>query len=98
MDNTSTQPPPLKDLIKLISTGNPVIYTGYDEIEYQAVPLVLIKQGEDFKRSLMGHHILIRNHYNRKDCFGPANFSCTYADDMNREVFLKPTTIVWKEI
>jgi len=57
-----------------------------------------VKQGDTFKRKPNAAATFIRNHYNRKDFFGPANFSCSYSDDMNREIFLKPSTIVYIEI
>ncbi len=53
-----------------------------------------VKQGHGFKRKENAKHEFIRNHYNRKDWFGPANYSCTNYDTGN-EIFLKPTTLVW---
>ena len=78
--------------------GKPMTFIGHDDIEYKAVELKSLKKGEYFKRSWQGHKDLIRNHYNRKDQFGPANFSCSYANDMNKEIFLKPTTTVYVEV
>tara|TARA_R110002167_G_scaffold87013_4_gene235443 strand:+ start:708 stop:905 length:198 start_codon:yes stop_codon:yes gene_type:complete len=62
------------------------------------VLLKSLKQNAYFKRKATAADTLIRNHYNRKDQFGPANFSCSYAEDMNKEIFLKPTTTVFVEI
>ena len=56
-----------------------------------------LKQGDTFKRKPGARTTFIRGHYNRKDEFGPANFSCTDTEDMNREIFLKPNTIVYLE-
>ena len=56
-----------------------------------------IKQGDTFKRKPNAAATFIRNHYNRKDFFGPANFSCSDVDDMNREIFLKPSTLIYVE-
>jgi|TARA_B100001094_G_C18152133_1_gene784274 hypothetical protein len=53
-----------------------------------------VKQGHGFKRKENAKHEFIRNHYNPKDWFGPANYSCTNYDTGN-EIFLKPTTLVW---
>jgi|TARA_R110000822_G_scaffold14621_1_gene51220 hypothetical protein len=62
------------------------------------VLLKSLKQNAYFKRKETAADTLIRNHYNRKDQFGPANFSCSYTNDMNKEIFLKPTTTVFVEI
>ena len=56
-----------------------------------------LKQGDTFKRKPEARTTFIRGHYNRKDEFGPANFSCSDTEDMNREIFLKPNTIVYLE-
>lgn len=53
-----------------------------------------VKEGHTFMRKENAKHEFIRNHYNRKDWFGPANYSCTNYDTGN-EIFLKPTTLVW---
>ena len=93
----------MNDLMKKIKAyekhhGELFTITGHDDIEYKSVELKSLKKGAYFKRSWQGHNTLIRNHYNRKDQFGPANFSCSYANDMNKEIFLKPTTTVFVEI
>jgi len=42
---------------------------------------------------------MVRQHYNRRDSYGPANFSCGDAyGDINYEIFLKPSTPVWVEM
>lgn len=53
-----------------------------------------VKEGHTFMRKENAKHEFIRNHYNRKDWFGPANYSCTNYDTGN-EIFLKPNTLVW---
>ena len=61
------------------------------------VELRKVEKGGYFKRKPTAAAEYIRNHYNRKDQFGPANYSCSDANDMNREIFLKPSTIVYVE-
>lgn len=61
------------------------------------VKLRSVKEGGYFKRKPDAKKEYIRNHYNRKDAFGPANFSCTDADNIGKEIFLKPDTIVYVE-
>ena len=67
---------------------------GYN---FKAIELRKVKEGACFKRKPTASAEYIRNHYNRKDQFGPANYSCSDAHDMNREIFLKPSTIVYIE-
>lgn len=84
-----------------------ILKMEHKEADYQALDLLhqgirtvelrQVKEGEYFKRKPHAKTEYIRNHYNRKDQFGPANFSCTSADDINREIFLKPSTIVYVE-
>jgi hypothetical protein len=69
------------------------IFGGYTK----EVELRKVKEGGYFKRKPTAAAEYIRNHYNRKDQFGPANYSCTDSEDMNREIFLKPSTIVYVE-
>jgi len=77
----------------------PMTFTGHDDIEYKAVELKSLKKGDYFKRAFNGWSVLIKNHYNRKDMFrGYANYSCSYTEDMNKEIFLKPTTTVFVEV
>lgn len=59
------------------------------------VVISALKKGHTFKRKPDAAASYIRNHYNRKDAFGPANYSASDSDDMNREIFLKPSTKVW---
>ena len=55
-----------------------------------------VKKGHTFKRKPDAAATYIRNHFNRKSAlFGPANYSASDSDDMNREIFLKPSTKVW---
>jgi len=80
--------------------GEPMTFTGHDDIEYKAVELKSLKKGQTFKRKFDAKMTLERNHYNRKDFFGPANYSCS---DENypwggHEIFLKPTTTVFVEV
>lgn len=59
------------------------------------IAISAVKKGHTFKRKPDAVTTYIRNHFNRKDAFGPANFSASDRDDMNREIFLKPSTKVW---
>ena len=66
---------------------------------FEQVELRKLKLGDRFMRKPNGKMTLERNHYNPKDSFGPATFSCS---DENlpwggHEVFLKPSTIVYRE-
>tara|TARA_B110000238_G_C15998855_1_gene383517 strand:- start:486 stop:824 length:339 start_codon:yes stop_codon:yes gene_type:complete len=63
----------------------------------KAIEIRKVKEGDFFKRKPSAAAEYIRNHYNRKDQFGPANYSCSDANDMNREIFLKPSTVVYVE-
>ena len=64
---------------------------------WEARELRKVKEGAEFKRKPHARCSFIRNHYNRKDIFGPANFSCSNYETGD-EIFLKPTTIVWVEV
>jgi len=66
--------------------------------EFKAKEIRTLKEGEYFRRKPEAQNEFIRNHYNRKDAFGPANYSCTSANDIGREIFLKPATIVFVEV
>jgi hypothetical protein len=59
------------------------------------VVISALKKGHTFKRKPDAAASYIRNHYNRKDAFGPANYSASDSYDMNREIFLKPSAKVW---
>jgi|TARA_B110000879_G_C10834201_1_gene379073 hypothetical protein len=59
------------------------------------IALSAVKKGHTFKRKPDAATTYIRNHYNRKDAYGSANFSASDSDDINREIFLKPSTKVW---
>ena len=53
-----------------------------------------LKKGDIFRRSAYGVEY-IRDHYNRKDLFGPATYCCTDCHDFGRSIQLKGTTLVW---
>lgn len=59
------------------------------------VLLKTLKSGDAFKRKEDSQKIYIREHYNRKDQFGPASFCCTDYEDICRSIQLKPTTAVF---
>jgi len=65
---------------------------------FKQVKLSTVKQGDYFKRKPGAKTEYIRNHYNRKDFFGPANYSCTDSEGIGREIFLKPATLVFVEV
>ena len=65
---------------------------------FKAVAVSAVKKGGYFRRKPTAAGQYIRNHYNRKDQFGPANFSCTGVEDMNKEIFLKPAAVVYVEV
>jgi len=62
--------------------------------QMQQVQIKSVKQGAIFSKREDGPEY-IRNHYNRKDAFGPACFSVSRYDDVNSETFLKPNKLVW---
>ena len=66
--------------------------------EFKALEIRRLKEGDYFRRKPEAQKEFIRNHYNRKDAFGPANYCCTAADDIGRESFLKPATGVYVEV
>ena len=59
------------------------------------VLLKTLKSGDVFKRKEDSQKIYIREHYNRKDQFGPASFCCSDYEDCGRWIQLKPTTAVF---
>jgi hypothetical protein len=59
------------------------------------VELRSVKEGAYFKRKADAKKEYIRAHYNRKDAFGPATFTCTDSEDIGRCIQLKPETIVY---
>ena len=61
----------------------------------KTITLKALKKGELFKRKLDSKTVFIREHFNRKDSFGPASICCSDAEDINREVFLNPNTTVF---
>ena len=54
-----------------------------------------LKKGDVFKRKLEAKTVFVREHFNRKNYLGPASICCTDVEDINREVFLNPNTIVF---
>mgnify|MGYP003654431549 CR=1 FL=1 len=64
---------------------------------FEQVDLRQIKEGGEFKRKHDAKHFFYRNHYNHKDFFGPANFSCSHWHT-GAEIFLKPSTQVYREV
>jgi len=64
---------------------------------FKQVELRKVKQGDLFKRKPSAKSYFVRNHYNPKDFFGAANFTCTNWDTGN-EVYLKPSTLVFVEV
>ena len=64
----------------------------------KAVELRNVKEGQEFCRKPTSKKYYIRAHYNRKDAFGPASFTCVDGDDIGRSIQLKPSTIVYIEI
>ena len=82
---------PLPNLLLHIYEGN-LLENGLKVIELRK-----LKEGEYFKRKSDAKKEYIRGHYNRKNDFGPASFSCTDSDDIGRCIELKPSTIVYVE-
>jgi hypothetical protein len=82
---------PLPNLLLHIYEGN-LLENGLKVIELRK-----LKEGEYFKRKSDAKKEYIKGHYNRKDSFGAASFSCTDSDDIGRCIELKPSTIVYVE-
>jgi|TARA_R110000744_G_scaffold136875_1_gene247054 hypothetical protein len=65
---------------------------------FNVVEIRSLKQGDYFRRKLTAKTEFIREHYNRKCKWeGAANFCCSDTEDMNRLIYLKPTTNVFVE-
>ena len=65
---------------------------------FNVVEIRSLKQGDYFRRKLTAKTEFIREHYNRKCKWeGAANFCCSDTEDMNRLVYLKPSTNVFVE-
>ena len=60
-----------------------------------SVELKTLKQGDLFKRKLSSDNVFVRGHYNRKDQFGPAGYQCSNYFDMNSEIHLKGSSLVF---
>jgi hypothetical protein len=69
-----------------------------DQAFHREIELKKVKQGQEFKRKPTAKTIYTKEHYNRKDAFGPASFTCVDTDDIGRSIELKPTTVVYIEI
>jgi hypothetical protein len=54
-----------------------------------------LKKGDFFKRKETAKKVFIRDHYNRKDSWGPASYWCSDVDSIGDGIQLKPTTIVF---
>ena len=54
-----------------------------------------VSQGGLFKRKPTSKKIYIREHYNRKDQFGPASYTCSDYSDTGRCIELNPKTVVY---
>ena len=54
-----------------------------------------VKRGDVFKRKPDALTIFIRDHYNRADSWGPANYTCTDWEDIGRCIYLKGNTPVF---
>jgi len=81
----------LDQLQKSIEAEKPMIYSLGDV--YQIVQLRDVKEGEYFRRKPTAAKEYIRDHYNRSD----KTFTCTDADDIGRNLFLKADTLVCVE-
>jgi len=65
---------------------------------FNVVEIRSLKQGDYFRRKLTAKTEFIREHYNRKCKWeGAANFCCSDTEDMNRLIYLKPSTNVFVE-
>jgi hypothetical protein len=56
-----------------------------------SIELRKIKQGEVFKRKPDAKGLFVKGDYDR----GTKSFSCSDYNDMNRELFIKSTKLVW---
>jgi len=57
----------------------------------QSLPLRDVKQGVLIQRKIDSKSSFIKNHYDRAS----RTYSLTSTDDINKEIFLKPSTIVF---
>lgn len=57
----------------------------------QSIPLKDVKQGVLIQRKLDSKTLFIKNHYDRAS----KTYSLTSTDDINKEIFLKSSTIVF---
>ena len=54
-----------------------------------------LKQGDVFKRKESSKKVFIRQHFNRKNQWGPASIWCGDADAIGDGIELNPNTIVF---
>ncbi len=66
-------------------------------ISFHAIALKHLPEGAEFRRKTLAISSFTKNHYNPKDDFGAECYSCTNNDDINREIFLNPNTVVYIE-
>ena len=59
------------------------------------VELRTLRRGDWFKRKPEASQHYIREHYNRKDQFGPAGYWCSKEFAHDQGMQLKPGTLVW---
>ena len=57
----------------------------------QSLPLRDVKQGVLIQRKIDSKSSFIKNHYDRAS----KTYSLTSTDDINKEIFLKPSTVVF---
>ena len=81
-----------KPNLNILNEMAPDIFSGLN-----AVKLRTVKKGQEFCRKPTSEKYYVRAHYNRKDEFGPATFTCIDGDDIGRYIELKPDTIVYVE-
>jgi hypothetical protein len=81
----------MTNVTKVISTQH---FVG---ITLHGIALKHLPEGAEFRRKTMSISSFTKNHYNPKDDFGAECYSCTNNDDINREIFLNPNTVVYIE-
>jgi hypothetical protein len=57
----------------------------------QSMQLIDVKQGVLIQRKIDSKTLFIKNHYDKAS----KTYSLTSTDDINKEIFLKPSTIVF---
>jgi len=61
----------------------------------KTIELRKLKSGEIFQRKKTSKSEFIKGHYNRKNWMYPASFCCSNTEDINREIQLNPSTLVY---